>query len=214
MQKIRIVLLGSLILILGAGTIFAYHNSSVYSPFAISHPQFAIRNSKFILPCPECACWTQWLQLQQRSYMDSFASLPKKEKIITVCDYQVFLTSVQVLPNTFELLIYAQNPKTNKPYIKPKSIAVYMQTLNNSTPLLNIKDNNVVSEIRYVNPDPGDYWVKVALEDESGCPLTAETCFVLGSPPPNLLYMVPFGGLIISVFILVLYLRRKRKLIS
>lgn len=213
MQKFWIILLGGLILVFGGSTIFVRHGESAEGMTyhnSTPDPQLVILNSQSILPCPECGCWARWVQLQQRSYLDGFALLPQKEKILTICDYRVFLTSVQVLPDTFELLIYAQNPKTNKPYIKSKNISIYKQT--DLVPVFNIKDNNLVTEIRYVNPEPADYWLKVGLEDESGCPLTTETCFVLGSPPPNPVYMVIFGGLIISVLIVVLYLRRKRKI--
>jgi len=222
-QKILIILLGGFSLIFGGSTIFAYHNSPLYS-------QLPIRNSQSILPCPECGCWSRWLESQNRSYLDKFALLPRKEKILTVCDYQIFLTSIQVLPDTFELLIYAQNPQTRKPYIKSKNISIYRQisrpnqvsvnssaspqAITGSLPVLNIKDDNLVSDIRYVNPEPSDYWVRVTLEDESGCALIGETCFVLGSPSPNLVYIVIFGGLIVSILIIVLYLRRKHRIIS
>jgi len=169
----------------------------------------------FITPntnaCPECGCWEQWLQLQQRSYLESFSLLPKKEKILTVCDYQLFLTSVQVLPETFELLIYAQNPQTRKPYLKPKNISIYKQTSSGLFPVLNTIDNDVVSEIRYVNPQPASYLVRITLENESGPPLIGETYFILGSPSPNLVYLVTLGGLIIFIFIFVIYSRHRAK---
>jgi hypothetical protein len=181
---------------------------------------FALTNSAHVYSCPECGCWEQWVRLQKRTYLDKFASLPKKEKIITIGNYQVFLTSIQILPDTFELLIYAQNPRTRKPYLKNKEIAIYKEGIAPDNdlvytvympPALEIQDNDVVSTIRYINPLPANYTVKIGLEDENTSAINSCTVsLILGVLPPNYTYIIIIGAATILVFIGVLVLGKKK----
>jgi hypothetical protein len=159
------------------------------------------------VPCPECGCWSQLLVFQKRSYLDIYASFPMKEKVVVSGEYEVFLTAIQIAPESFELLVYAQNPKTRRPYIRPKNIT--LSRTGESTPVIQTTDNNMISEIRYIDPAPGSYEATIELEGDFN-KVTASIPFQLGSPKPNIFYLAILSLFVIMAFVLSLIRRYKR----
>ncbi|MBI4833618.1 MAG: hypothetical protein HY811_02195 [Planctomycetes bacterium] len=159
------------------------------------------------IPCPECGCWSQLLVFQKRSYLDIYASFPMKEKVIISGEYEVFLTAVQIAPESFELLVYAQNPKTRRPYIRSKNITISKTDM--PAPVIQTTDDSMISEMRYIDPAPGSYEATIELEGDFN-KVTATIPFQLGSSKPNIFYLAILSLSVIMAFVLSLIRRHKK----
>lgn len=154
---------------------------------------FIASEAKSLFACDWCGC----KQKREREYLQSIASQPFKDMLVSSGGYDFFITVAEPEPDTYDIYFYIENSITKRPVHSDKEILFYNEDSQSPERFVLPSDIAGLSTLRYISAKPFQTKIKVSAVTAENQPISTETNTQIGSPKPSLAFIVPFGFVII-----------------